>query len=89
MHPTFIKCQELLETKSQDYNGMAADDCDPARRIYFPYDDKSYLHMIHTKIERIKQTHEGMVHHESTMDSVLDAINYLAFYAAFLETKDY
>lgn len=85
MHQSFSKCQAILETKSMDYNGMTDAECDPARTVYFPFGDASYLHMIHTKFERIKMTHMSQTNHESTLDSVYDMINYLAFYAAWLE----
>jgi hypothetical protein len=86
MHPSLEKAQAILETKSMDYQGKPDCECDPARQEYFPFGDESYLHMIHTKFERIKQTHNVVTQHESTLDSVLDMINYLAFYAAYLES---
>ena len=75
-----------MERKSLDYQGKPESECDPARANYFPFGDESYLHMIHTKFERIKATYKTSTENESTLDSVYDMINYLAFYAAFLES---
>ena len=86
MHPSLEKAQAILEKKSMDYQGRTDAECDPARRNYFPFDDQSYLHMIHTKFERIKATYGPLDNeNESTLDSVYDMINYCAFYAAYLE----
>ena len=87
MHPSFEKAQAILERKSIDYQGCSDAESDPARRNYFPFGDESYLHMIHTKFERIKKTYgPGDNQNESTLDSVYDLINYAAFYAAYLES---
>jgi hypothetical protein len=88
MHPSLEKAQEILETKSMDYNGCTDAECDPARTTYFPFGATSYMHMIHTKWERIKQTQGFATQHESTKDSCLDMINYLAFYVAYMEKQD-
>ena len=88
MHPSLEKAQAILETKSMDYQGKSDAESDPRRLEYFPFGDESYLHMIHTKFERIKRTRGSVTQHESTLDSVYDMINYCAFYAAYLEAKD-
>ncbi len=85
MHPSLEKAQAILEKKSMDYQGKSDAECDPKREDYFPFGDESYLHMIHTKFERIKQTYDTKTIHETTLDSIYDMINYLAFYAAFRE----
>jgi hypothetical protein len=87
MHPSFEKAQAILETKSMDYNGCTDAECDPSRASYFPFGNYSYLHMMHTKMERIKQTHGTIAQHESTLDSVYDLMNYCAFFAAYLEEQ--
>lgn len=87
MHPSFEKAQNILEQKSMDYQGKTDAESDPRRLNYFPFGDYSYLHMIHTKFERIKKTFSSTTVNESTLDSVYDLINYAAFYAAYLENK--
>lgn len=87
MHPSLEHSQAILERKSMDYQGKTDAESDPARANYFPFGDYSYLHMIHTKFERIKSTVGRETVNESTLDSVYDMINYLAFYAAYLEAK--
>jgi hypothetical protein len=89
MHPSLVAAYEILEEKSLDYQGKPETECDPARSEYFPFGDESYLHMIHTKFERIKATYKSdTTQFESTLDSVYDMINYLAFYAAYLEKQN-
>lgn len=88
MHPSLEKAQAILEQKSMDYQGKSDAESDPARPDYFPFGDESYLHMIHTKFERIKKTRGRETVNEATIDSVYDMINYLAFYAAYLEPTD-
>lgn len=89
MHQSLEKAQEILEKKSMDYQGCSDAECDPCRGTYFPFEDASYLHMIHTKFQRIKATVGRDTLNESQLDSVYDMINYLAFYAAYLENKNF
>lgn len=87
MHPSLEKAQAILEKKSMDYQGCTDAEAHPARPDYFPFGAPSYLHMIHTKFERIKKTLDRETVNESTLDSVYDMINYLAFFAAYLEEQ--
>ena len=73
----------LKERKMKDYQGdmWAEDD-------YFPYGHKSYLHMLWTKMLRIRSVAEKEeANFESLEDSLLDMINYAAMYAAWIENK--
>ena len=88
-HPAFVFCQELMDAKTHDYGRGQPQD--PARIEYHPYGDISYLQMLHTKLKRI----ESMVmlekdgktpNFESKRDSIVDLINYAAFYYAWVET---
>jgi hypothetical protein len=88
-HPSLVKAQEIMDRKSEDYNGSA--DVDPARKEYFPYDVYSYLHMIHTKVKRLESVllnNNGATNFESAEDSALDLINYAAFFHAYLEQQN-
>ena len=76
----------LVVKKSQDYDNGGADDL----HEYFPFDDKSYVQMLHMKAKRLvsltKQT--APPNFESAKDSVLDLINYAVFYLDYLDRKD-
>ena len=87
MHPILAEAAILLRKKSMDYNNDP--NPDPARREYFPFGHHSYLHMLHTKFERLKAvclSDEANPNFESARDSCLDLINYAAFYAAYLDS---
>ena len=87
MHPSLAAAQELLEAKTADYQGGATDtEADPARLQYFPYGTTSYMHMIHTKWLRVQNILQagGTPNFESIEDSLLDMINYTAFFHAFI-----
>lgn len=89
-HPMLIRAAELLDKKSEDYNGTV--NADPARADYFPYGVQSYLHMLHTKFKRLESVclrADGQPpNFESAADSCLDLINYSAFFASFLEQEE-
>jgi len=71
---------ELKIKKSKDYQGGQWSEKD-----YFPFGDQSYIHMMWTKMLRIRSVAERSdVNFESLEDSLLDMINYSAMYIAFL-----
>lgn len=76
------KAIELQELKGKDYNGnVTIDD-------YFPFGEKSYAHMVHTKYLRMMSVLEQeSTNFESLEDTLLDMINYCSFFAAYLENK--
>ncbi len=87
MHPSFIEGNDIIVSKSNDYG-----DPDHAKRSYFPFGNYSYAHMLHTKMERIKNVvkllEEGKKpNNESLRDSVIDLMNYAAFYAQYLKEE--
>ena len=77
--------KRLKEEKQKDYQGHVWSEED-----YFPFDDYSYIHMLWTKMLRIRSLAENPdnPNFESLQDSVIDLINYGAMYAAFLENRD-
>ena len=72
---------ELKELKSKDYQGGLWVEED-----YFPFGHKSYIHMLWTKILRIRSVAEqnGDVNFESLEDSLKDLSVYSAMYAAWV-----
>ena len=73
----------LKEQKSADYQGGMWTEED-----YFPYGHHSYLHMLWTKMLRIRSVAEQEdTNFESLEDSLVDMINYAAMYAAWLENQ--
>ena len=75
---------ELKVKKSKDYQGGMWKEKD-----YFPFGDTSYIHMMWTKMLRIRSVAEQEnTNFESLEDSLLDMINYSAMYIAFLRDKD-
>lgn len=82
----FLEAAKLLKSKSEDYN------TDIKREDYFPFGDASYLHMLHTKMLRLRslyarqcQGHEP--NHEGLHDTLIDLANYASFYADFLRKQ--
>lgn len=80
--------RELLVKKTQDYNSDKLNDpnfrVDDARENYFPFGDRSYMHMLWTKALRVKSVMGSkQVNFESMEDSLIDMANYLAFYYSF------
>ncbi len=74
---------ELKERKSKDYQGSQFTEED-----YFPFGHKSYIHMLHTKMLRIRSVAEQeSTNFESLTDSLIDMINYSAMYAAWVENN--
>ena len=75
---------KLKIKKSKDYQGGMWKESD-----YFPFQDTSYIHMMWTKMLRIRSVAEQEnTNFESLEDSLLDMINYSAMYIAFLRDKD-
>ena len=76
----------LVEKKSEDYNqtgGAAKDGLTASRDVYFPFGRKSYVHMIHTKSQRLVSLaqKDGANNFEGVYDTALDLINYASFLA--------
>lgn len=74
---------EIVAAKHEDYSSVAL-----GLETYFPFGDKSYLQMMHVKMQRLISLAqaEGEPNFESMYDSVLDLINYSVF---FLDTWEY
>lgn len=73
----------LKEQKSKDYQGGQFTEED-----YFPYGEKSYVHMLWTKMLRLRSVIEQEdTNFESAEDTLLDMINYAAMMAAYLENR--
>lgn len=71
---------DLKVKKSKDYQGGMWSEKD-----YFPFGDTSYIHMMWTKMLRIRSVAEqANTNFESLEDSLLDMINYSAMYIAYL-----
>lgn len=76
---------DLKERKSRDYQGSKWTEED-----YFPYGVESYMHMLWTKMLRLRSVleREGEeVNFESAEDTLIDMINYAAMMAAYLENQ--
>ena len=87
VHPVLLECARLLVKKSQDYGSSLTD---YSKGQYMPFGHYSYIHMMHTKMSRIRaiaidRDRGQNVNFESLRDSVLDLINYAAFYGAWLK----
>lgn len=91
VHPQLLKAAALLVKKGEDYG-----DQDFAKSNYHPFGDASYLQMLHNKLERAK-TLAGFgpdgerreePNFDSQRDTVVDLINYAAFYAQWLEERE-
>ena len=75
---------KLKERKSKDYQGGRWSEED-----YFPFGDKSYIHMIHTKYLRMRNICEGNqeTNFEALEDTLVDMAVYCAMFAAYLENE--
>jgi len=73
---------ELVVKKHEDYNaGIKLEE-------YFPFGDASYVHMLNTKILRLRSgVNNPKRNFESQLDSVYDLINYAVFYADYLKKQ--
>lgn len=84
MSPVFQKITYLRAAKGDDYNNVPG-----GRDAYFPYGHLSYGHMLNTKALRIQSLLTAMQdgkapNYEGLLDSVMDLVNYGAFYAEAL-----
>ena len=74
---------ELKARKSKDYQGSQFTEED-----YFPFGHLSYIHMMHTKMLRIRSVAEQeSTNFESLYDSLIDMVNYAAMYAAWVNNN--
>ena len=74
----------LKERKSKDYQGGMWTEED-----YFPFGHQSYIHMLWTKMLRIRSVAEQTdTNFESLADSLDDMINYSAMYSAWVQNKE-
>lgn len=92
------EAQLLVLRKSADYNqggmkGQRAEDAATADRdVYFPFGSASYAQMIHTKAQRLNslvlKERAGLPpNHEGIRDTLLDVINYAAFWVERLDRE--
>jgi hypothetical protein len=74
---------ELVEAKGGDYQNKVT------LEQYFPFDEKSYIHMLNTKVLRLISlaSKSGEPTFESTQDSVHDLMAYSVFFLKFLNAK--
>lgn len=80
--------KKVLAKKTMDYNASRIDDnfrIDDAREEYYPFGDKSYAQMFHTKYLRIMNLlkAEGDPNFESLDDSIIDVTAYLCFWYSY------
>lgn len=75
----------LVAAKHEDYGNQAL-----GLETYFPFGDKSYLQMMHVKMQRLISLvqSEEEPNFESMRDTVLDLINYAVFFLDTWETPD-
>lgn len=75
----------LKKLKSEDYQSSKWEEKD-----YFPFDEISYIHMIHTKYLRMRNIVEGehvSPNFEALEDTLVDMCVYSAMFAAFIINK--
>ena len=74
--------KDLVVAKGRDYNSRVQ------LEMYFPYEDKNYIQMIHLKALRmVSLTDQTDVNFEGMLDTVMDSIAYTVFYLDFLQKK--
>jgi hypothetical protein len=76
------KAMSLQAKKDLDYNSNGIELMD-----YFPFGDKSFIHEINKKALRMRSICGIEPECESMKDSLLDMINYCAYYYAYLGNK--
>ena len=78
------KAAELKKKKSEDYQGGTWKESD-----YFPYKEKSYSHMLHTKYLRMRNIVDGnqKTNFEALDDTLIDMAVYACMFAAYLKNK--
>ncbi len=74
---------ELVEAKGNDYQNVVT------LEQYFPFGDKSYVHMLNTKVLRLISlaSKPGEPTFESVKDSVYDLIAYGTFFVKYLNDQ--
>ena len=89
------EAQLLAFRKSLDYNGDTLERAATSnlRDVYFPFGALSYIHMIHTKSQRLVQLARNDLegknsNFESAKDSALDLINYASFFVERLNREE-
>ena len=82
--PIIREAITIMARKAKDYGSK-----DASRKEYFPFGEMSYLTMIWTKVKRLINLEEkrGPAMYESKHDSIIDLINYAAFYGEFLRQR--
>lgn len=84
LSPVFLELAALRAQKGADYNtGMEL-------RDYFPMGHRSYFQMVWVKVKRLQSlvTVPRKAVHERVRDSILDALNYLTYWAEAIDRKD-
>jgi len=94
----------LVKRKSSDYNTGGVtfsgekynenihNPFEVNRAEYFPFGDKSYLQMLHTKFQRLKSLSEKKErgldpNFEGVQDTLKDMIAYIVFYSKYIENE--
>ena len=79
-----IQAAELKKKKSEDYQGSTWTEAD-----YFPYKEKSYSHMLHTKYLRMRNIVDGnqKTNFEALDDTLIDMAVYACMFAAYLKNN--
>ena len=80
-----IQAAELKKKKSEDYQGSTWTEAD-----YFPYKEKSYSHMLHTKYLRMRNIVDGnqKTNFEALDDTLIDMAVYACMFAAYLKNNN-
>ena len=75
---------ELKKKKSEDYQGGIWSESD-----YFPYKEKSYSHMLHTKYLRMRNLVDSdrKTNFEALDDTLIDMAVYACMFAAYLKNQ--
>ena len=79
-----LEAAELKKKKSEDYQGGTWNESD-----YFPYKEKSFSHMIHTKYLRMRNIVDGnqKTNFEALDDTLIDMAVYAAMFAAYIKNN--
>lgn len=79
-----LQAAELKRKKSEDYQGGTWQEID-----YFPFKEKSFIHMIHTKYLRMRNVCEGTqkTNFEALEDTLIDMAVYACMFAAYIKNN--
>lgn len=82
-------CMLIQTRKAGDYQ---SDESDVTQADYYPNGIRDILYMVHVKLTRVKSVFMkmdkgGKPNHESILDSIKDAINYLSFGVSYVHGK--